>query len=116
VDLGIAGKIAISGGGSKGMGRAISIDLSREGCRVVVAARGKAAVDEVVAAIEFEGGQAVPAYVDMARKDGIQQAVAIAKQTWGDPDIAVGNVYGPQHGRWEETTDEDFRAAFERTW
>ncbi|HMP44377.1 MAG TPA: SDR family oxidoreductase [Sphingopyxis sp.] len=113
MDLGIRGRVAISGGGSKGMGRAISEELAREGCRVVVAARGREAVDAVVAKIRADGGEAVPAYADMARKEGIEAAVRIATESWGAPDIAVGNVYGPQHGRWEETKDEDFRDAFE---
>lgn len=113
MDFGIEGKVAISGGGSKGMGRAISEDLAREGCRVVVAARGKEAVDEVVAGIRANGGEAVGAYVNMATKEGIAEAVRIAKDTWGDPEIVVGNVYGPTHGRWDETTDENFREAFE---
>ena len=113
MDFGIQGKVAISGGGSKGMGRAISIDLAREGCRVVVAARGQEAVDEVVSEIRANGGEAIPAYVNMSRKDGIEEAVRIATETWNAPEIVVGNVYGPTHGRWEETTDENFREAFE---
>lgn len=112
MDLGLAGKIAISGGGSKGMGKAISLDLAREGCKVIVAARGHEAVDAVVSEINQSGGIAVPAYVDMSTKEGIEQAVRIAKENWGDPDIAVGNIYGPVHGCWEETKDDDFRDAF----
>lgn len=114
MDFGISGKVALSSGGSKGMGKAVSLDLAREGCRVVVCARGQEAVDETVAEIRDKGGEAVPAYVDMATREGIDRAVAIARESWGDPDIAVGNVYGPQHGRWEETTDEDFREAYEQ--
>ncbi len=114
MDFGIAGKVALSSGGSKGMGREVSIDLAREGCKVVVCARGKEAVDDTVATIRDAGGEAVPAYVDMATKDGIDEAVRIAEENWGSPDIAVGNVYGPRHGRWEETSDEDFREAYEQ--
>ena len=51
MDLGLAGKVALVSGGSKGIGRAISEELGREGCRVVVTARGKEAVDETVSAI-----------------------------------------------------------------
>ncbi len=114
MDFGIRGKVAISSGGSKGMGRCVSEDLAREGCRVVVAARGKATVDEVVARIRASGGEAVGACVDMATKDGIDECVRIAKAAYGDPDIAVGNVYGPQHGGFDDTSDEDFRAAYEQ--
>ena len=51
MDLGLSGKVALVSGGSKGIGRAISEELGREGCRVVVTARGGEAVDSTVAAI-----------------------------------------------------------------
>jgi 3-oxoacyl-[acyl-carrier protein] reductase len=113
MDLGIAGKVALSGGGSKGIGRAISEELAREGCKVVVAARGQEAVDETVAAIRAAGGQASGVSADMTTKAGVEAAVAHAVQAFGDPDIAIGNVYGPTHGRWDETKDEDFLEAYE---
>ncbi|WP_022683489.1 SDR family oxidoreductase [Sphingobium bisphenolivorans] len=113
MDFGIKGKIAISGGGSKGMGRAVSEDLAREGCRVVVSARGKEAVDQTVAKIRDEGGEAVAAYADMSTKEGILQVQEVASAAYGDPDIVVGNVYGPTHGRWDNTKDEDFLTAYD---
>jgi 3-oxoacyl-[acyl-carrier protein] reductase len=113
MDFGIKGKIAVSGGGSKGMGRAVSEDLAREGCRVVVAARGREAVDETVAKIKAEGGEAVGVYADMSTKEGIFKVQAEAREAFGDPDIVVGNVYGPTHGRWDDTKDEDFLSAYE---
>ena len=42
MDLGIAGKIAVVTGGTHGMGRSISEELGRNGCKVVVVARGRA--------------------------------------------------------------------------
>jgi len=113
MDFGIRGKVAISGGGSKGMGRAISEDLGREGCRVIVAARGAEAVDETVAVIKAAGGEATGVYADLSTKDGIEKAVAAAKAAYGDPDIVIGNVYGPTDGHWDETKDEDFLAAYD---
>ena len=113
MDLGIEGKVALSGGGSKGIGRAISEELAREGCKVVVAARGHEAIDETVEAIRQAGGEATGVSADMSSKDGIQAAVAHAARTYGEPDIAVGNVYGPTHGRWDETKDEDFLEAYQ---
>ncbi len=113
MDFGIKGKVALSGGGSKGIGRAISEELGREGCKVVVAARGKEAVDETVAAIRAAGGEAAGISADMTGKAGIEAAVAFARTTYGDPEIVIGNVYGPTHGRWDETKDEDFLEAYQ---
>lgn len=113
MDFGIAGKVALSGGGSKGVGRCISEDLAREGCKVVVAARGQEAIDETVAAIKAAGGEASGVSADMSSKEGILKAVEFTKATYGAPDIVVSNVYGPTHGRWDETKDDDFLEAYQ---
>src|SRR3546814_8937048 len=55
MDLGIAGKVAIVTGGSHGIGRAVSEELGRNGCRVVVVARGQEQLDSTVDAIKSEG-------------------------------------------------------------
>ncbi len=61
MDLGIAGKVAFISGGSMGMGRTTAELFAHEGCRVVVAAlpEHKESIDETVASITGEGGQAV---------------------------------------------------------
>jgi len=113
MDLGIAGKVALCGGGSKGIGRAIAEELGREGCKVVVAARGQEAIDETVQAIRDAGGEATGAAFDMTTKAGIEGAVARTRDVYGDPDIAIGNVYGPTHGSWDATKDDDFLEAYQ---
>jgi 3-oxoacyl-[acyl-carrier protein] reductase len=113
MDFGLKNKVAVSSGGSKGMGRAISEELAREGCRVVVAARGPEAVADTVEAIRSAGGQAVGVQADMSAKAGIVAAREAARVAYGDADIVIGNVYGPNHGRFEDTEDEDFQAAYD---
>jgi 3-oxoacyl-[acyl-carrier protein] reductase len=105
VDLGIADKVALVSGGSKAMGRAIAEELGREGCRVVVTVRGKEAVDETVAAIRSVGGTAIGVPGDFTKKDEIERIVATAKSELGPVEIAVFNVYGPTHGRYDDVTD-----------
>ncbi len=72
MDLGIAGKTALVSGGSKGIGRAISEGLAREGCRVVVTARGPEAVADTVEAIRAAGGTAAAVPGDFTKKDEIR--------------------------------------------
>lgn len=111
MDLGIAGKVALCGGGSKGIGRAIAEALAAEGAQVVVAARGAEALAQTVDAIAAAGGTAQAVVADMSTAEGILAAVAATREAYGDPDIAIGNVYGPVHGTWEDTRDEDFLEA-----
>jgi 3-oxoacyl-[acyl-carrier protein] reductase len=112
VDLGISGKVALVSGGSKGLGRAVAEELAAEGAQVVVAARGKEALDGTVAAIRAAGGDAIGVPADLTDKAGIKRVVAAARDQFGPIEIAVFNVYGPQHGRYEDVTDDALNSAY----
>ena len=99
MELGLAGKSVILSGGSKGIGCAIAEELAREGAHVAIAARGRAALDETVAAIRADGGSAMGIQADMTDRAGIESAVAQATQAFGAPDIAISNIYAPDARR-----------------
>ena len=105
MDFGISGKVALVSGGSKGMGRATAEQLGREGCKVIVTARGKEAVDDTVDAIVSAGGSAVGVPGDFTLKEDIERIVATGREALGPIEIAVFNVYGPTSGRYEEVSD-----------
>ncbi|MFA5548820.1 MAG: SDR family NAD(P)-dependent oxidoreductase, partial [Porticoccaceae bacterium] len=76
MDLGITGRIALVTGGSHGIGRAISLDLARNGCRVVVVARKQQWLDETVKAIRDEGGEAIAVSADLLDLSSYPRMVA----------------------------------------
>lgn len=112
MDFGIAGKVAFVSGGSKGIGRQCAEMLGKEGCRVVVAARGQHAIDETVAAIKDAGGEAIGVSVDLTCEEDILRAVQVAGDAFGSPDIVLTNVHGPGPGDFFDHSGEDFVAAF----
>lgn len=112
MDLGIAGKVALVSGGSKGAGRAAAELLGKEGCRVVIAARGQAAIDDTVAAIRAAGGSAAGVSADLTTGDGVRKAVDFATASFAPPDIAISNVHGPGPGDFFDLTAEDFDRSF----
>ena len=62
MDLKLQDKVVLVTGGSKGIGKAISLSLSKEGCKVAICARGQEGVDEALAELQGKGtviGQAV---------------------------------------------------------
>jgi len=120
MDLGLAGKTALVSGGSKGIGRAIALELAAEGARVVVAARGKAAIDETIREIRSRGGEAIGVSADMTTADGVQAAVDAATHKFGPPDVAVANVDAPDARRGssfrcglEDASNDDFIGTFD---
>jgi 3-oxoacyl-[acyl-carrier protein] reductase len=112
MDLGIAGRVAFVSGGSKGIGRATSELLGREGVRVIVAARSKGAVDETVEAIRAKGGEATGVCADLTDQEDVARAVAEGTNAFGPPDIAITNVHGPGPGDFFDLSDEQFVNAF----
>lgn len=112
MDLGIAGKVAFVSGGSKGAGRATAELLAREGCRVVIAARGQEAIDATVETIRKNGGAAAGISADLTTQEGVKKAIDFACQSFGSPDIAIANVHGPGPGNFFDLTDGDFDGAF----
>jgi 3-oxoacyl-[acyl-carrier protein] reductase len=113
MDLGIAGKVAVVVGGSKGIGRAISEELGREGCKVVVVAQKQDAIDDTVAAIRAAGGTAIGMSGNMTDKEAITRVIADTRKAFGEVDIGVFNTDLTTRARFEEATDETYLAAFQ---
>lgn len=112
MDLGIAGRVALVTAGSHGIGRGISEELGRAGCKVVVVARGREQLDSTVDAIRSAGGEAVAVSADLTSFDSYPRMVEEARAAFGLPDIAVFSPLGPPAGPFDQFTDEDFDRAY----
>lgn len=86
------GKTALVTGGSRGIGRAIAIELAREGADVVVNyRRDEAAARATVADIERLGRGAIALRADVAEWPAVEAMVARALDHFGHLDIVVAN-------------------------
>lgn len=95
------GKVAIVTGAGQGIGRAIAEGLAASGARVVVndigvsltgQSENAAIADEVVAAIEAAGGEALANAESIADWDGASRLVAAAQERFGRLDLVVNNA------------------------
>jgi 3-oxoacyl-[acyl-carrier protein] reductase len=106
MDLGLRGKVALVGGASRGIGRAVAAGLAREGCRVAICARDEARLAQAAEEIRSATGAEVLAFrCDMAVQDEIRRFVAATVEAFGRLDIVVNNAGGPPAGPFE-THDE----------
>jgi len=88
----LSGKVAIVTGASSGIGRATAKLFAREGARVVVTARRKLELDQLVAEIESTGGVAAAIDGDVRDEEVTKRVVAHAVDRFGGLDIAFNNA------------------------
>jgi len=87
------GKVAIVTGGSRGIGRAISETLARDGATVVVNySKSAAAAQEVVDGIKAKGGNAIAIQADISKVEDVRRLYAEAQAKLGHIDIVVNNA------------------------
>lgn len=86
-------RVAVVTGASRGIGRAIVLELARRGASVVVNYQKSAqAAEEVVRQIEAEGGKAVVFRADVSNFLQAQGLIKFAQDTFGGIDILVNNA------------------------
>ncbi|HWW88157.1 MAG TPA: SDR family oxidoreductase [Vicinamibacterales bacterium] len=114
MNLGLKGKVAMVGGGSRGLGFAVARALSAEGAHVSMASRDAAAVKRAADAISRETGAdllAVP--TDLRSSDAIGNWHAATVQKFGGVDLLFANTGGPPAGAALTFDDKGWQAAFE---
>jgi 3-oxoacyl-[acyl-carrier protein] reductase len=101
----LGGKLALVTGGSRGIGRAIALELGRAGADVVVGYRtGR---DEAEAVAREIGGRAVEADVS----DAVSAAALV--ESAGDVDVLVNNAGLTRDGLLVRMSDEDWRTVID---
>ena len=116
MDLELKGKVAIVGGGSKGLGRACAQVLAAEGAKVAVCSRSKPDLEKAAQEIRDTTGGDVLAFAgDLDHHETIKALIAATVQRFGRLDIMVNNSGGPPLARSNNATEEQWATALDRS-
>ena len=114
MDLGIKNKVALVAASSRGLGKAIAFQLSREGTKVVICARNKERLGKTRDEIAAETGGVVRAFVaDVKDKKQVSKMVEQTVKELGIIEILVSNAGGPPSGTADDFTLNDYQDALE---
>jgi 3-oxoacyl-[acyl-carrier protein] reductase len=117
----LEGKTAIVTGASRGIGRAIALDLASEGAKVTVNFNASAdAAEEVVEEIRKAGGEAIPVKADVGDFSASEALVKATIEAFGHVDILVNNagttrdklLISMKEADWDLVLDTNLKSVF----
>ena len=119
MDFGLEGKLAFVGGASRGIGKAIALELAREGADVVVGSRSMPDLEATAAEIvETTGRRAIPMSFDATNREQVDNVINAAADALGGLHILVNSASLPggspsATGPIEDLIDEDLISDFD---
>jgi 3-oxoacyl-[acyl-carrier protein] reductase len=111
MDLGLRGKVAVVGGSSRGLGRAIADELAAEGAQLLLCARNADALAHTVQQIRAGGARVEGVAADLATEAGVTHLVETAERAYGQVDVLITNTGGPPAGPFESHSLDVWRKA-----
>jgi len=115
MDLGLKGRVAIVAAASKGLGRAVAMELAREGASVAICARSESNLAEAAAKIRAETGRDIFTWVvDVTNPEAVREFVDAVEAEYGRVDICVTNSGGPPAKPFLEISAAEWRDAVDQ--
>jgi 3-oxoacyl-[acyl-carrier protein] reductase len=120
-NLALASQVALVTGGSRGIGRAVTVALAAQGCRVVFCYRSdQAAAEDVCQTATAAGGSVAAWRADVSDRAAVDQMVAGVLADYGRIDILVNNagaflrtpVLEMSDGEWDHVLRTNLYGAF----
>ena len=101
--------VVIITGSSRGIGKAIAIQMARAGAKVVISSRKEEACQTVADDLKKEGLQAISLPCHVGDKEQLKNLVQKTLDEWGKIDTLICNAAtNPTYGPLSELTDSAF--------
>ena len=114
-------KVALVTGASRGIGKAIALDLASNGASIAVNYAGnEAKANEVVDEIKANGGNAIAIKADVSNGDEVQAMIKEVLNEFGQLDILVNNagitrdnlLMRMKDSEWDDVIDTNLKGVF----
>lgn len=113
MELGLRNKVAFVAASSQGLGKAVALELAKEGCKVIINGRKKESLEKTKHEILQQTNAEVLALVgDLSVAADTKKIIDEALNTFGSIDILVTNTGGPPSGKFEQFKEEDWDNAY----
>jgi len=114
MDLGLKGRVAVVGGGSRGLGKACALSLAHEGANVAICSRGVESLEAAAKEIRSTtGAEVLEVPADLSRLADIRDLLQKTVDHFGRLDVVVCNSGGPPEGRAVDTSEETWDQAIQ---
>ncbi len=101
-------RVAVVTGSTQGIGLSIAKRLAKEGVKIVVTARNIEKVNEVVAEIKRDGGEAIGFKCDVTNREEVRALGEKVVEKYGSIDILVNNAGITRDASFKRMTDEQW--------
>jgi 3-oxoacyl-[acyl-carrier protein] reductase len=108
----LQGRVALVTGASRGIGRAIALELARCGCDVMLTARDRDALSSAAEAIQAMGRRAEIHVADLTGAGQPEKLAAATELAFGGLDILVNNAGAARRGDFFNLSDADWEQGF----
>lgn len=110
---GLAGRVVLITGASRGLGLALAEEFARQGSRLVICARDERELEAARARLAALGAEVLAITCDVGVQDDVQSLVKEATARFGHVDVLVNNAGVIQVGPLESQTLMDFQEAMD---
>ena len=109
MELGLKNKVAFVAASSQGLGKAVALELAKEGAKLIINGRNKENLESTKLEIErVSGGEVLALAGDLSNDNEREQVINRSLEAYDHVDILVTNTGGPPSGKFEDFKPEDW--------